>query len=402
MIHYCTTSRITPPETAEDSWNFAAQFTPHPVSFGYWVPVDSEGAAVGNFAAMLNTQLEGATHAAKMSSFLGLVERWRLAYMGVSIHFDGPALSNQGTVVVNQAPYEPISFYTGFTDVGGFGQLVAFPRICVADGFEGHLGLDFPNYDRSASMPNMYTGEVKNGAYIPVKLTKTCQQWHSKADLNLWATTVRENGAFGESRLQLSQTPVNLQYPFPGLAEFTFANASGPVLPIEATSCLLNDVVANVCARNMSVNSSLIVTVRIGIEAMVQPGSTLSPYQHVSPQYDSVALKAYFLVARELKDAYPVDYNDLGKLWDTIAGAIDTVAPILSVINPLLGTGAKGIVMAGNAVRGLIAKKKKASATAPKEKLSAAAQERVVKALQQGMTAAQGQRGRSKQPRAGK
>jgi len=358
MINYQSTARVSSPVDSVDTWNFASQITPHPVSFGYWTAVDSSGESVGDFHAMLNQQLLGDDHVEKMTTFLEQCERWRLAYLGVTVHFDGPALANQGTIVVNQAPYAPLTYSASLTNSGGLGEIVAYPSIHVADGGSASLGPDFPRYDRSITMPNSYTGQVKDGVYVPLKLTKTCQQWRSKSDLRLWTTSIRESGEFGTARLALPQTAGVLQYPLPGFPIFAYATLSGPELPAQATSSFLNDVVANICARNMSVDASLIFTFRVGIEAMVEPGSILSPYQRVSPQYDSAALKSYFLVSRELKDAYPADFNDLGRLWDVISGAVNTVAPLLGVIHPALGMGARGVVMAGDAIRKIASKPK--------------------------------------------
>lgn len=61
------------------------------------------------------------------------------------------------------------------------------------------------------------------------------------------------------------------------------------------------------------------------------PGTTLASFQRTSPVYDAMALAAYFSISRELKDAYPAEYNDLGKILGTIAnvakGVIGTIFP---------------------------------------------------------------------------
>jgi hypothetical protein len=42
-----------------------------------------------------------------------------------------------------------------------------------------------------------------------------------------------------------------------------------------------------------------------------------------------MALDAYYAISRELKDAYPADYNDLGKIWDVIKKAAVNTLPLL-------------------------------------------------------------------------
>jgi hypothetical protein len=69
--------------------------------------------------------------------------------------------------------------------------------------------------------------------------------------------------------------------------------------------------------------------------------------------HDQVALDTYFAIARELKDAYPADYNDLGKIWDAISAASKKALPFLkkvpgfSIPANLIG----GVVTAGDWMR---------------------------------------------------
>jgi hypothetical protein len=90
----------------------------------------------------------------------------------------------------------------------------------------------------------------------------------------------------------------------------------------------------------------------------VSPSSTLSPQLKLSPPYDPVALTTYFSVVRELKDAYPADYNTTGKLWGVLKQALNSLDPVISVmpgnkvIKPLVTAG----VQAGDV---LVARRKK-------------------------------------------
>jgi len=72
------------------------------------------------------------------------------------------------------------------------------------------------------------------------------------------------------------------------------------------------------------------------------PGTQYSPLQIPSPQYDPVALNTYFEISRGLKDAYPADYNSLGKLWDVIKSALRG-ASSLPGWPGLLATGASTV-----------------------------------------------------------
>jgi hypothetical protein len=86
----------------------------------------------------------------------------------------------------------------------------------------------------------------------------------------------------------------------------------------------------------------------------VSPASTLAPQLKLSPPYDKRALDTYFAVARELKDGYPADYNDLGKIWDALSGALKQIGPALSVIpgwGPVASTAITGVTGVGDFVR---------------------------------------------------
>lgn len=75
---------------------------------------------------------------------------------------------------------------------------------------------------------------------------------------------------------------------------------------------------------------------RGGWEYQVAPSTTLVSFAKTSPVYDPQALATYFKISRELKDGYPADYNDLGKILDVIKGAAKTVLPIASSVFPVL------------------------------------------------------------------
>jgi hypothetical protein len=331
---------------------------PHPVAFGVACPVSDDGSTVGDFTPFLNQQLTGADHDAKIASFLGQVERWRLAYMGVSIHFDGPALSNQGSIVVDQTSYAPREYHASVPTGHPAAPYAAITRIRANDAMNVDLvkSAEFPNYDRAASMPNSYVGEIKDGAYIPLKLTKTCQQWQSRETNEVWVAN--PPGILTDLAVDLptAEDPQRCSFPFAGLTGLGVWSGS-PLMRGTVTSSLCNDIVAHVCGRNISPASSLVFTFRVGFEVQVEPGTLLSPYQRVSPQYDPVAMKAYFMVARTLKDAYPVSYNDLGKLWNVISGGLEFAAPVLSVIHPGLGTVARAIKSGGDAIAGIARRK---------------------------------------------
>lgn len=328
FVNYQTTFRIAPPSGSTENWNFVAQLHPNPANFGYWNLISDDGLGIGTFNAIPNAQLAGATIVEKSNTWAAMAERWRLAYFGATVHFDGPALSNQGTLAVCQRPYAPRMRTLAAKNVDG--AYVTYPNVCFPDGSwysSWTRGADYPNFEATAAYPNSYMSEAKEGCYIPLRLTKTCQQWQSVSDRVCWARPVNPPTYVGGC-ITLPTTAYTMDYPHPGI-DGAFFNAAGTASAAAALPKNGSDVVADVCGRNLSVNTGFVVEIRVGFEIQCEPGSTLSPFLKTSPAYDGQAMRSYFAVSRELKDAYPADYNDLGKLWDVIRGACRFLSPVL-------------------------------------------------------------------------
>jgi hypothetical protein len=79
---------------------------------------------------------------------------------------------------------------------------------------------------------------------------------------------------------------------------------------------------------------------------MVQPGTSLVSFAKVSPPYDPVAITEYYRLSRELKDAYPAEYNDLGKLWDVVKKAASFVSPVVKLL-----PGGDAVTRVGSAIK---------------------------------------------------
>jgi hypothetical protein len=295
-------------------------------------------APSGTEVAFLNQQLTGANHYEKFLNFRQLAQRYRLAYMSVTVYQDGPDLANQGTIVVSQPPVEPREYHFSSSFGGGF--VTAAPRTVV------FTAEDYPSYASSQSMPNAYFGRSREGAYVPLKLTETCQDWRSDRDV----ITTAHIEPFPEDDpeqqvVQLLSGP-NPVFPFDIFPLHKVAADSHQMVG-HGTSDLLNGTWAHICAENLSVQTSYSFFVRCGIEMQVSPSSSLAPQLKLSPQYDPTALNTYFAIARELKDGYPADYNDRGRIWEAISAALKASAPVVGSLLPgapllMNGTAALG------------------------------------------------------------
>jgi hypothetical protein len=231
---------------------------------------------------------------------------------------------------------------------------------------------DMPGFELAQNMPNAYFGNSRDGVYMPLKLTRSCQKWRSEATLyqNWGITGTNEDGnypAAGEDYLRpIDGTAVSCASTIPitadvdPLAQWPFWGPDGELAVLKivdygggkqgiygfgtpATSELCNDTIGAICFRNLDLTSRLSIVYRVGFEIQVQPGTALTPLQKLSPPHDEQAISSYFAIARELKDAHPADFNDLGKIWDVISSVgktvLPAVTPFLGPVAPALGAG---------------------------------------------------------------
>lgn len=354
MLNYQSTYRLSPQSGSTGTWRFNASLLPNPVQFMYVDHYDSV-TPTGVEHNFHNAQLPGANFDEMSMNFMNQGERWRLAYMSVTCYQDGPDLANQGTIVACQNAVEGWSFPVCWT-MDTFETSMAFPVLMYQDS-------DKPDYTTAQSMPNAYFNRSREGAYVPLKLTGDFTRWRSMRDSTV-PSTLTSTGITGVYRVPKAAT-----YPFPhanttaaggGTVHPTFTcnpldlTPGGAFHPGSPIPAMLNGNWAHICAENLDVATSFTFYVRCGIEIQVQPGSMLAPQMKLSPPNDELALATYFRVARELKDAYPADFNDLGTMWDVVSRAAKVALPWVAKAGPYgaaaatLGTG---IVRMGDSIR---------------------------------------------------
>lgn len=352
FLNYQSTYSLTPPSGLTSPWSFDATVTPHPISFMQLNP-----SFASTPVACLNSQILGSTHQSKYQNFLELAHEWRLAYMSVTVYQDGPDLANQGTLVAAQAPLHPtLAQYPCFaiTPVSGTFIAVASPHLVTFS------TSDLPNFENMQTIPNAYFNKSKEGCYMPMKLTKTHQQWHSRMDQCVVARVPLPDALDNQGFNPIGVAPTVVTWPYYGLgaAWGNFSPGEGPTgYGGDVTSMLCNELVGLISARNLSPQTSFSFFVRAGYEIRVQPGSQYTTHLKLSPPHDPLALEMYFKVARELKDAYPADHNDLGKIWDVISGAAKTVGGVLRAVpGPigLVGSVLSSVAGGGDAIKQLV------------------------------------------------
>lgn len=358
-MNYQSTASLTIAAGQTTPWAFDLTLLPHPLFFAYWDGVKAHDPATnvtgeGNF---FNSQVGqfGTGVDVIMADWLRLAKRWRLCYQSVTVLQDGPDLANQGTLAVCQSTFEPRILNTCFTTPGD-NLIAAFKTASWDQSTEG------PNFERSQAMPNAMIGRSKEGCYIPLKLTDTCQQWHSETTSLIPMTYQNLQSGLPSGLVQVpgAYSPA---YPFPyvqPLSGTPTTGVRGQVIPD-----LLNGNVAHLSARNLSDQTSFTFQFRTGIEIQLDPSSNLTPQLKLSPPHDPRALSMYFAIARELKDAYPADYNVTGKLWSAIRDALGMIAPALltaipggSTLIPMVGPVLDGATIVGKAIKARRQKRK--------------------------------------------
>lgn len=330
-----TTNVVNPTASTAGSWEFDLFLYPNPILVGALRTRDSTGAY--QWSPIVNPQVGISTDPwyTRQQVFADTVQRYRVAYLGVTGHLDAAAVTNQGSIVVAQYPQESISGCFDTTAAGG-NQIIRLAEVWS----------EAPKaWDQLITMPNAYVATALEGLYAPYKLGRTHQRWQNARDLVVHIPY--SSGA--------GMTPGQIGIPFAGSAP-SLTTATGG-FPYGVTGYYTGATVAQVCtlrradsgvihvaARNLHYQSAYQFVIRMGYETQVSPASQLGPFAKISPRHDALAVDGYFAVAREFKDAYPEEYNG----WEEILGVIgNAVGDVVSALVPgggMLVKGAKALI----------------------------------------------------------
>jgi hypothetical protein len=332
--NYQWTFSITSP--VEAPYSVDAFFVPHPVLCGMVIITDALG--VKTTTPIINTNVGGSgiprgeiEWRMRVLNFAANVEKFRVAYMGVTCHHDATALNNSGMLACAQYPimFQKPTLATNVIESQAKGKAPAPNIVQPVVIRQCYNCLDtYKSWEHLQTMPNAYLGEAKFGGYAPYKLSHTHQKWRNARELMPWFDST--NYPFGN---------VDSDYQFPLLEVKTFATTTTgfpfgvkPFAWDDPTSSggryypsilpqLADNGMIHYAMKNIAANAGFTFMIRMGFESQVSPGSSLVPFAKLSPSYDPLAVAGYFKIARELKDAYPEEYNDWGKILGVIASA---------------------------------------------------------------------------------
>ncbi len=324
MLNFQQQVTLSPPASAAGKWNCEINVLPDPLQPVFAYNTDT-GAAHAEAANLVNTQF-GVTTGAATTEWLASFEQWRLVYMGASIYLNASDLYNEGICTAAQHSIHPLE--SGVSLGTGAGTAT----YCTAK-IQQWQTTDDPPYDVLVRMPAVYTGEAREGCYMPLRLDSNHQRWRDSRD-------VARTGYFAQAYGTDSGTFPAAALPVIGVAGWPYADCQPAYLSAAQAGqifgdrhlCMLNDTAGKAIFTGLNLQATVTVMMRWGVECRVLPSSKYSSFQALAPPYDPISENTYFAVSRQLKDAYPVSYNDFGKLWDVIKSVARTVDPFLGLI----------------------------------------------------------------------
>jgi len=192
----------------------------------------------------------------------------------------------------------------------------------------------FPNFAQLQNMPGVYSGKAVDGCYMPLRIghqdlefqTSDTRLYHS--DWDPLGTTYTQSYVTLTSDTGAS----NALVPVRDCVVKTVAG--GGSLSMQAGLPRCSPTVGYISLRGLASTTSVYVMIRAGFEIVVPPGSIYSPYIKMPVAADPIALASYFGISRQLADAYPSSYNNLGLLLPAIG---EVAARVLPHVLPYMG-----------------------------------------------------------------
>lgn len=417
---------------AGNTWNVDFFLMSHPIIWGTYLAADSTGTYI-NHGVMLNPELPGTGATAykdKLAFFCQNYSEYRMTHESGTFTMNCADMTNQGTVAAGQYDmltkkfiWRPTSLTVGKEKEQVCGQgnqafdsLVTQasehaakcapptrdeigvlrerdgrgpPNVLAVDPIVNVLGEAFMtapvSYAALQTLRACYGPErAVDGVYVPMYVYDSLRKYRSTCEVTAfmghlssstgpaWSPFDYSTYAANPTKVAGTQiaTPGN-QFPFfdfgsTGMTSMSQTTLGAPLIPF------CEKTIGQVSFRGLHSTSTLDVCMRVGLELKAYPGTTVVQYAQMCPPRDELAMQAYDLIRRELKDAYPGSYNLFGLLGGAIAGLAKSVLPKIPVIGGFLGK-LVGSPAAASTMSGIAA----AMRADPKGRLPPAAQERV-------------------------
>lgn len=346
-VEWITTARISDPgTTASTLWDLDLYTIPNPLIMSCY-QARNESTAQSTTSRILNQQLGALNNDYDFSElFANVCELYRISYMSITTQLNCTALTNQGMVYAAQYVYPNYEVY--MTPTYTTTESGVTPEAQVVRLVQMWDRSDDKSYQDLIQIPSSYKGRAEEGTYSVLKLGQESRKWTPTNDTRAILTQSDDDLS------KLSHSDVNVGFtglvdssaiPYGVGSPVASATSWGHAYPrVRDPTCLKTSFVG------LSHESTIDVKIILGIEMIARPGSTVYPYMQYGSPYNDLALVMHDTAWRGFYDAYPADYNALGKFGPALAKILESVgkvvkagvgivapefSPLLNLVSPL-------------------------------------------------------------------
>lgn len=345
-LNFMTTSTISAP--ADNIWGADIILNPSPVYFAK--AIVSDGSAYGT-TTIYNTQLATVTWsefgAAARTANTALHNAWatntqayRLMYASITATLSASSTTDQGSVTCAQYEAERCELGSlgavtlGTPTTGASRPCVIFPA-------------DRPSTAALQGTPGAVTWEARKGIYSVLKLPDVVE-WHRSRDGKLplsakmtfagadftypTVSTDQFSGQVSALNALSAASASDCTFGPQGVSGFVTITGTGATTGTTYTGGTVLEptpAISFLKFTGLDSSASIVLTIRVGFEAVVQPTSAYIGQVSAPVPYDPLALSAYFRISRQMLAAYPAEYNALGMLFNVIKSAAQKALPYI-------------------------------------------------------------------------
>ena len=322
---------------------------------GTTLPVYTQnGASAAPAAGWLNKVNQ--TTACIQDAYAGFQQSYqetRLLYASLTGIQIAPSLQDQGQILATQQNLNPQQLWNNVvTTTGSPVTAVAVTTINMMN----YANNDFPSFGDALNMPRAQQWESRQGVYMPLhldenfKIFKNIQTGIVNYTSPRFCTTLTSGtvgGAFPASTYAYSPTgavsassTMSQIWPcYNPLLSIGSVNASTGIATMTATTqpqtCMpmLSTPIGKIFIYGVNPGTTFQFKFLMGIECPTYAGSPATTHVGRSPELDPKALALFsHITLRYLSDAYPADFNFLGKFGDFLGKIKDYAIKALPTI----------------------------------------------------------------------
>lgn len=379
FIEHKVRYRLSIPAAIKDTattWGFSLTHGANPIAPLCVLYTDQTGPAEGPLS--LYNSLAGAGESAmlRIASWNARVERHRLVYGSVTLNLDAPATASQGSWMAANVPAEPeMRSVSGVITTAQAAQTV---KSAGSSASLGALALESAqivplcayyaeeDYVAAASRLRMQPG-YGYGVMAPGAETGGCYVIQTLDPLGKFVGQRDRCAYLSKQGGVLDDANADGVYPYLTGVDEAGVLVGGITSPYQDSTGLhpgsmgpplANLTSSQVLVEGLSPEATVIVDLIQGWEVVSVPNGPFMPFVNQSPLVDPVAIEAYQVIRRQLKDAYPAAYNDWDKLFSVIRKIASVVLPAIGMMGPV----GSAVAAAGSALVGALPKKKTSQA----------------------------------------